>query len=401
RQDVGAARQALDAARDLLGGGPAIESVERDLKQIEARDTRTQAILDQADTALATGHILGPDGAAALYQHLLEADKGSALAKAGLGKCADALAEQARTALAAGDLAGATARADDIGRILPTYPGLPDVLGQITKAREAQSAHVSALVERAEQQLHAGNLVGGAGSARALFESAQQTDPGNRHAAAGLRDVARALVRQSVSAIDDDHVDRAKILLDQATALAPDLPALREAKSNLRELRERLALAAAPAPVSAADAQRVAALVAQAGAAAAAGKLIVPPGDSAYDKYRAALAIDRDNASALDGLARLAARARELFDQALKQNMPFRARGLLDAERQLAPTEPAIADMSARLTTALLDQAEARLIEGRTEEAGRALDAARKLSPNNPRLATLDAKLRSLSQSHG
>ncbi|MGA9829465.1 MAG: hypothetical protein WBQ57_14175, partial [Rhodanobacteraceae bacterium] len=121
----------------------------------------------------------------------------------------------------------------------------------------------------------------------------------------------------------------------------------------------------------------------------------------AYDKYRAALAIDRDNASALDGLARLAARARELFDQALKQNMPFRARGLLDAERQLAPTEPAIADMSARLTTALLDQAEARLIEGRTEEAGRALDAARKLSPNNPRLATLDAKLRSLSQSHG
>ncbi|MGA9420953.1 MAG: protein kinase, partial [Rhodanobacteraceae bacterium] len=249
RQDLGAARQALDAARDLLGGGPAIDSVEQDLKQTEARDTRTQAVLDQANTALAAGHILGPDGAAALYQHLLDADKGSALAKAGLEKCADALAEQARTALTANDLATATARAEDIGRILPTYPGLPDLHGQITNAREAQGTHVSDLVARAEHQLRAGNLVGGKDSARALFESAHQTDPGNRQAATGLRRVAEALVRQAETAIEDNHVDRARILLDQATPLAPDLPALRVAKTDLRELRERLAAAAAPAPV--------------------------------------------------------------------------------------------------------------------------------------------------------
>ncbi len=401
QNDVASARKALDAARDLLGGGPALDAVEKDIKQAEARATRTVTVLDQADAALASGNILGDDGAAALYQRLLDKDSSSALAKAGLEKSADALAAQARSALASGDVAAAADHAGEIGRFLPSYPGLPDLLGQVAQAKETANAKVGDMLDRAERQLHAGNLVGGEDSAEALFAAAQQLDPGNKRAGAGLRNVALGLVTLADAALEDSHLDRARTLLAEAAKLAPDLPELRAGRERLRDAHDRLEAGARSTVVSDADTQKIKTLIAEAGAAANAGNLIVPPGDSAYDKYRAALALDGDNPAALAGLARLPARARELFGQALQQNMPFRALGLLDAVRQLAPADTAIGDMSARLGTAFLDQAEAQLVQGRTKDAGRALDEARKLSPDNPRLATLAAKLRSLSVAHG
>ena len=63
----------------------------------------------------------------------------------------------------------------------------------------------------------------------------------------------------------------------------------------------------------------------------AAGNLIVPPGDSAYDKYRAVLRLDGNNAKAFAGLGRIPVRAKELFEQALKANTPNKARIYLDA----------------------------------------------------------------------
>jgi len=143
---------------------------------------------------------------------------------------------------------------------------------------------------------------------------------------------------------------------------------------------------------------RVRQLVAEAGEASAAGRLIIPPGDSAYDKYRAALAIDRDDAAARDGLAALPARAKELFAQALTDGAATRANSLLDAIRQIAPDDPDITAMTARLANAFLDQADARIGEGRREDASRAIDAARELSPDNPRIAPLDARLRALDR---
>jgi hypothetical protein len=50
--------------------------------------------------------------------------------------------------------------------------------------------------------------------------------------------------------------------------------------------------------------------------------------------------------------------------------------------------------MSARLATAFLDQAEARLADGAREDVERSLKAARGLTPNNPRLPAIEQKLR-------
>ncbi|MEO5559354.1 MAG: protein kinase [Dokdonella sp.] len=401
QHDAVAARSALDSARDLLGGGVEVERIERALKESEARGSEDGQLLDQARDALAAGRIVGADGAAALYQRVLAGDKANALAQSGLGKCADALAAQARKALAGNDAASAAARADEITRILPAYPALPELQGQIAQARTATRAALDETVARAEAQVRAGQLSGSADSALDLFRSVLKDDPANARAKEGLRRIAQAFVVQANAALDDSNAGAAEKLLATAAELAPESAELRAARSNLRELRERLDIDAQHAVISPAQSAQVHRLVVEAAAASTAGNLIIPPGDSAYDKYRAALAIDRNNREALDGLAQLPARAKELFVRALNDAAPQRARALLDSVRQTAPGDPAIAVMAQKLATTFLDQCDARIGEGRRAEATRALDAARELNPENPRIAPLDARLKAMADGRG
>ena len=336
-----------------------------------------------------------------LYQSVLDSDKANALALAGLKKSADTLASQARGALAAKDIEGATARANDISRILPSYPGLPELLGQIAQTHTTERASLDATLDRADAQIRAGQLSGSDDSALDLFRSVLKQDPANARAKEGLRGVAQAFVVQANAALDDSNPDQADKLLNAAAAIAPASPDLRAARVELRELRERLDINAERAVVSPSQAAQVRKLVAAAVKAAAAGNLIIPPGDCAYDKYRAALAIDGNDKDALDGLARLPARAKELFAQALTEGAPQRARASLDAVRQVAPDDVAIATMAERLARAFLDQADARMSEGRRADATRALDAARELRPGDPRLAPLQARLRAMADGPG
>ncbi len=397
RNDLLAARAALDAARELLGGGIDVDRLEQVLKNADAQGSQTEQLLDQARDALAAGKIIGGDGSAALYQRVLAGDKGNALAQSGLGKSADALAVQARKALAANDANSAASRADEITRILPTYPALPELLGQVAQARSAGRAALDETVTRAEDQVRAGNLSGSADSALDLFRSVQKQDPANARAKEGLRRIAQAFVVQANAALDDNNADAAQNLLTTAAELAPESAELRASRANLRELRERLDIDAQRAVITPAQSVQVHRLVAEATAAANAGNLIIPPGDSAYDKYRAALAIDGNNKNALDGLARLPARAKELFTQALSDGAPQRARALLDSVRQTAPEDSAIAAMAQRLAGAFLDQCDARIGEGRRADAARALEAARELNPQDPRIAPLDARLKAMA----
>jgi hypothetical protein len=401
RDDVAAAREALDAARELLGGGAAVEALAQSLTQAENRDTETGQLLDQAKAALDAGHVTGEDGSAALYRRLLAADPTSALAQAGLQKSADVLAGQARNAFADKDPVAAAARIDDIVRILPTYPALSELRGQLAQLREAERAALEDTLQRAEAQMHAGHLSGNPDSALDLFRSVLKSDQGNVRARAGVRRIAQAFVVQSNAAVDEGNVAAAEKLLASAADLAPDLPELREARINVRELRERRDIDAERPALTAADTERVRTLVAEAAQAASAGNLIIPPGDSAYDKYRAALAIDGNDKEALEGMAGLPKLAKELFGKALGDGTPQRARALLDTVRQIAPGDPVIASMSERLSNAFIDQAEARVREGRRNDAARALDAARELNPVNPRLAPLDERIQALPESRG
>jgi len=401
RGDVAAARTLLGDARELLGGGSDVDRLALALKEHEARGDETAQALERAAAALEAGRITGATGAAAQYQRILDADPGNALAQAGLRKAADALAAQARAAIAANDAATASGRSDDIARILPAWPGLPGLRGEIARLRDQARAALEATLERAEAQVRAGELAGTHDSALELFRQVLAADASNARARQGLRAIAQAFVVQANAAIDEGQAEEAARLLDRAATLAPDSADLRAARGELRELRERLDIAAERTPISPAQSAQLQRLLADAARALAAGDLIVPPGDSAYDKYRAALAIDRDNADARAGLERLRARAKDLFAQALADGAPQRARIQLDAVRQVAPEDAALSGMGDKLANAFLDQADARIGEGRRADASRALQAARELSPSNPRLEPLEARLRAMVDARG
>lgn len=110
------ATQQATVARELLGGGSDIDRLDRAIAAARAAQVHTGDLVDQAQQALAAGKLDGPEGAGALYQRVLRADPGNAVAAHGLDQVGNALAVQARAALDAKDGATADARIEQLAR---------------------------------------------------------------------------------------------------------------------------------------------------------------------------------------------------------------------------------------------------------------------------------------------
>ncbi|MEN6540536.1 MAG: hypothetical protein ABFC67_13070 [Mizugakiibacter sp.] len=385
---------ALTEARALLGGGAEVERVAQAIRAERTRSGALDALVERAQQALADGRLDGDDGAAALYRRALATDPGNAVARHGLDRIGDALAQQARAALAQGDRAGATQIADRLTALLPNYGDLPSLRAALAQAeRDAQAAQDKRLAD-GEAFLRAGRFSGeGDDNALAQFNAVLAVDPDNARARAGLGQVAQALIVQASAALDDDHRDEAARLLDQAEKLAPKSADLAAARSRLREAGEQAAIAAERPRLTAAQQAEVLRLVHAAQAAARNGDLMLPPGTSAYDQYRAALAIEGDNAAAQAGLKALPQRAAQLFDQALAQGRLERAADLLSTFDALSPGDAAAQPLKHRLAQAWLDRATLDADQGRLQDARIALDLARRLEPNDPRVGALAQRL--------
>jgi hypothetical protein len=396
RNDFAAARTDLASAEEVLGGGAEIEQLKNALRTAESRNTATEELLHRADDALAAGKLLGDDSASALYQRVLDADATNGLALNGLKKVAEAQAAQAREAIAAGNVDLANQRIAALAQLSPNHPAIAELRAALAKSRENDTQAGEQQLARADAQLRAGKI-GGADGALALYQAQLKRDPANARAKAGLRRVAQGFVTQANAAIDAGNLAAADKLAQQADAIASDMGDVRALRSRLREEHEQRDIAGKQSQVAPADQGRIDALLDEADKALAAGNLIVPPGDSAYDKYRAVLRIDGNNAKAFAGLGRIPARAKELFEQALKSNTPNRARGYLDAISDIDPGDTSVAPMRERLANLFLDQAEAKVTQGLRADAERALASARELSPNNARLAAVEQKIQAMA----
>jgi hypothetical protein len=148
-------------------------------------------------------------------------------------------------------------------------------------------------------------------------------------------------------------------------------------------------------PLTPQQSAELARTVQRADAAARQGNLMLPPGESAYDLYRQALAMDGNNEAARRGLESLSGLAINQFNQALSSgNLPAAGNRLADLA-DLSPGNTNQGELRLRLAGAWMDQAEQDLQNGDRANAAQALDSARKLAPGNPRLATLMARLQS------
>jgi tetratricopeptide (TPR) repeat protein len=145
--------------------------------------------------------------------------------------------------------------------------------------------------------------------------------------------------------------------------------------------------------LSPADSAKLAQLVAHAQAAARKGDIMLPPGNCAYDLYRAALGIDGNNAEAQAGLRGLPQVTRQQFQRALREDNLDKAHDMLGTLEQLDPGDPAAASMRHGLGSAWLDRADHYVGLGQLGAARAALREAQRLVPDDPRISEVDAKL--------
>jgi tetratricopeptide (TPR) repeat protein len=251
--------------------------------------------------------------------------------------------------------------------------------------------------------MRAGRFTGdGDDNALARFRAVLATDPDNADARAGLGQVAQALIVQANAALDSEDDAQASRLLDQAAKLAPksaELAAARarigggEAKTGKHAASSDAVAAAdggdtaeASLAVSPEQKAKVAALVSRAQAAASRGDIMDPPGDSAYDLYRNALAIDGNDPAARAGLQGLPGQVEKLMQQAVANGNVKRAEDLYATLSDLAPGDASQGEMRHRLGSAWIDSALQRSSQGDRQGAFQALDRARHYVPDDPRL---------------
>jgi tetratricopeptide (TPR) repeat protein len=392
----------LNVARELLGGGSDVERLTQQLSQARNPQGHTESLIDRAQAAFAAGKLDGDDGAGALYRKVLDADRSNTVAARGLDKVGDALATQARQAIADGDKAKANALVDRIAILVPGYSDLPSLRAALAETRKQDDQAVAGLIQQGNDAMRAGRFTGaGDDTALARFRAALTADPDNAAAKAGLGQVAQALIVQANAALDSDDDAQAVKLLDQATALAPKSAELAAARARLGgdAGAARAGGAAGHAAQAGDDATpeaslavspeqkaKVADLVRRAQSAASRGDIMDPPGDSAYDLYRNALAIDGNDPAARAGLQGLPMLVEKLMQQAVASGNAKRAEDLYATMSDLAPGDASQGDMRHRLGSAWIDDALKRAAGGDRQGAFQSLDRARRYAPDDPRL---------------
>lgn len=340
----------LEVARALLGGGDELDRLDKQLAQTRARSDKVEGLLERASQAMADGQLDGKRGAAALYKQVLLAQPGNAIATHGMDKVGVAISDRIRKDLQQGKLDDAEKAVNHLGRLLPDFSNLPQLRAQLSQARKDAAAEQQQLLAQAAAELQAGRLRGsGQNNALARYRRVLETDPDNDEAKQGIREVAAGLLARARQRMQDGRLDQASQLLDEVGGLVGQVSELQQARQRLAQLQQQ---PKAPPPLTAEQKAKAQRLITRAQAAAESGKLMLPPGNSAYDMYRSALAIDSGNSDAMAGLASLPGQARSLFDKALAEHDTGRASKLLSAFAQLAPGSSALPEMRSRLAAA-------------------------------------------------
>ncbi len=293
-------------------------------------------LLTQARQALQDGHLDGQDGTSAreLFQQVVALEPDNDRARDGLLQVGKAELAQADAALQAGDIGKARQEAAVARELLGGGTDV-DRLDQLISRASATQAQTVNLIDLAQQALAAGKLVGADG-AGALYQRVLRADPDNAVAAHGLDQVGYALAVQARQAFDAGDTTTASTRIEQLAALQPNngaLPALRALQAQTRR-QDRDALEAA---------------LQQAQDALRAGHISGSGDDTALAHYRAALAIDPDNAQARAGLGDVAQALTVQANAALDVGDTAQAAALLDQATSLAPKSADLAAARARL----------------------------------------------------
>lgn len=385
------AERALALARELQAPLVETNAVADELRRRDASGAGLDQLLRQAREAQAAGRLDGDPGAALpLYSRILALQPDHTAALEGREDALTDLLQEAKKALAAGEMQRGAALVAAVRGYDPGHIDLPDAQAQLSAALEGAG-------KRADADLRSGRLERAAAGYRALAEAAGDNVQLAEPAQQGLARVAAAYAGKAHRLAADFRFAEAEEALAQAREIAPQSAEVAAAGQYLQRVRKshaQEAPATSLSPPSPQRRQRVQALLAQADAAQARGDWLTPPGESAYDRLRAAQALAPGDPGVSAAAKKLLASVRGCFEGGLSANRPVLARTCYDAWAAMAPGEALLATARHRLALKWLAVGDERLGAGDIAFAEQASRQARELDPNTPGLAQFTQRVR-------
>ncbi len=384
-EDFPQAHQWLALARELDVPRAQADAFARRLRSNEADVAGLPQLLARADAATT------PQQALPLYARVLSLRPQNIRALEGREDALSDLLQQALEALRSGKVQGAAALVATVGEYDAGHVDLPQVRGELTRG-------IDTLRQRAERDLRSGNLA----AAEAGFAQLLAIDAEDAAAQRGVFTLAAAHAQRAERAAANFDFAAAARSLQRARALQADSPAVVQAERRIaasRAARSRFGDASAAVRPGPRARVRVAALLREAAAAEARGDLLTPPGESAYDKLRAAAALAPSDPAVRRAQLRLVPAARRCFERELPRNDLGRARACLDSWAALEGEGVATRQGRRRLAQRWLAVGDERIGAGQLPAARAALDSAVALDRTAPGIEAFRQRLRTAGAS--
>lgn len=375
------ARIALRLARELDAPKAGIDAADALLRMDDVAQAGIGALLAEAEAAHAAGRLQdGVDAALPLYQRVLALQPRNQRAVEGREDALSDLLQPVPGLLARGDLAGAASRIQVAERFDAGHVDLPELRAGLAQALQRRGTRI-------RQALQRGQHASAAAACVALREVAASALPDECSGA-----VVDGLLRDAAAATADFRFEETTRLLALVERLDGDPVRVQDARHRLQDARAGAAHLPRPATSARVRAQ-VRDLLAQAEAARNRGDWLSPPGDSAWDRLREARALAPADLAVQRALQAMLPAARDCHATALRDNDLGRAQVCLDAWRQLAPADAALAAAQRRLAERWLAIGEERLGAGELDATARALTRARAVDAGVPGLQALQQRL--------
>jgi tetratricopeptide (TPR) repeat protein len=296
-------------------------------------------VLHRAQVALQAGHLDGTDGTSAreLFEAARALEPDNDAARQGLNEVGRAEVARADAAVHAGNLTEANQALTNARELLGGGSDVDRLAQAIAKA-QVSSGQTDTLIAQAQQALSQNKLDGPDGAA-ALYQRVLSAEPDNAVARHGMDQVGDAMAAQIQKALSANDVASASAGIDRLAVMLPNYAQLPNLRASLSALQTQANSALNDAINQGNDALR-------------GGRIAGDGNDTALAHFKAALAIDPNNAQAKVGLGQVAQALTVQANAAIDAGDTEHAKQLLDQAETLAPGSADLVAARARLAQA-------------------------------------------------
>jgi tetratricopeptide (TPR) repeat protein len=300
-------------------------------------------VLHRAQVALQAGHLDGTDGTSAreLFEAARALEPDNDAARQGLNEVGRAEVARADAAVRTGNLNEASQALTNARELLGGGNDVDRLAQAIAKA-QVSPGQSDTLITQAQQALSQNKLDGPDGAA-ALYQRVLSAEPDNAVARHGMDQVGDAMAAQIQKALSANDAASASAGIDRLAAVLPNYAQLPNLRASLSALQTQANSALNDALNQGNDALR-------------GGRIAGDGNDTALAHFKAALAIDPNNAQAKAGLGQVAQALTVQANAAIDAGDTEHARQLLDQAETLAPGSADLVAARARLGQAPVAQ---------------------------------------------